>query len=192
MPSQMDFILSYYLDRPNQEVPHQEVVDWATENWKRETGNVFRDPDRAIRKLHQNGKLVKVRKGVYKYDPTAVHEPKLQDFTDEQKQSILKRDEYKCAICGLGKAEGQELHVDHIKPKELGGEATPENGQILCSKHNNLKKYYKQTETGKKMFINLLRRAKTVDDEELVAFCKEILKLYDQHGINGHIKWKDD
>ena len=82
------------------------------------------------------------------------------------------------------------MHVDHIKPKELGGQATIENGQILCAKHNFQKKTFKQTETGKKMFIRLYELAKISGDNEMLQFCKDILELFEKHGINGHIEWK--
>ncbi len=101
----------------------------------------------------------------------------------------MKRDGYKCTICGNGKKEGVELHVDHIKPKELGGKATLANGQTLCAKRNFIKKNLKQTETGKKMFIRLYELAKEKNNIELKKFCCDVLKTYDRHGINGHIIW---
>ena len=186
---QKSLIMEYYSSRPNQDVPHAEAVDWATDEWKKRTGNSFRDPDRAIRKLHQEGTLIKVGKGVYKYDPDAVINNKLEDFTAAQKSQILERDGHKCAICGQGEAEGVELQVDHIRPKERGGKAELENGQALCSVHNFRKKTYTQAETGKRMFINLLRVAKKSNDQTLIDFCNDVIKVYDQHDINGHIKW---
>ena len=114
----------------------------------------------------------------------------LEDFTAEQKQEILKRDGYKCVICGLGRENGVELQVDHIKPKEFGGKATIENGQTLCAMHNFQKKTYNQTTTGKKMFIRLYELAKKENDERLLNFCKDILDVFEKHGINGHIEWK--
>lgn len=93
-------------------------------------------------------------------------------------------------ICGAGEKEGVELHVDHIKPKDLGGKATLENGQTLCAKHNFLKKNFNQTETGKKMFLRLLESAQEAQELELVAFLEEILSVYEKHGINGHVVWK--
>jgi hypothetical protein len=56
-----------------------------------------------------------------------------------------------------------------------------------------MKKIASQTETGKKMFIRLLNAAKEGDDEnreQLVAFCEDILAVFEKHGINGHIEWK--
>lgn len=50
------------------------------------------------------------------------------------------------------------LHVDHIKPKDQGGEATIENGQTLCSIHNFQKKNYNQTETGKKCLLDFTKK----------------------------------
>ena len=189
--SQVDLILEYFKANPNRDITHPEVVDWATQRWKELTGAVFRDPDRAIRTLHQKGYLQKIAKGVYRYDPEAVAlRDDLEDFSPELKKQILERDGYKCVICGAGINEGAELHVDHIKPKDLGGKATLENGQTLCSRHNFLKKNLKQTETGKKMFIRMLDAAREAGETELIAFLEEVLEVYEKHNINSHIVWK--
>jgi hypothetical protein len=93
-------------------------------------------------------------------------------------------------VCGLGREHGLEIHVDHIKPKDLGGKAEISNGQTLCAIHNFRKKNYGQTETGKKMFIRLYEASKSIGDEKTMAFCQEVLEVYDQCNINGHIKWE--
>ena len=188
--SQLDLLMEYFKKNPNRNIPHPEIVDWATSEWTKRTGKIYRDPDRGIRSLHQKGYLIKIRKGIYHYNPNAVKKRQLEDFTPSQKATILKRDQYKCVICGRGKKEGVELHVDHIKPKDLGGKATITNGQTLCSKHNFIKKNLKQTETGKKMFIRLYELAKKEKNNELKKFCSNILETYEQYDINGHIVWK--
>ena len=189
--SQLDLIMEYFTKHPNRDISHPEVVDWLTKEYKKRTGKVFRDPDRGIRSLHQKGYLIKVRKGVYRYDPdNVVLRDDLEDFTPSLKKEILERDGYKCVICGLGLKEGVELHVDHIKPKELGGKATFENGQTLCAKHNFLKKNLKQTETGKKMFIQMLETAKKEGETGLIKFIEDVLEVYEKHNMNGHIRWK--
>jgi hypothetical protein len=154
------------------------------------TGEVFRDPDRSIRKLAQEGFLIKIGKGVYKYDPNHVANRVLEDFTPAQKKAIFERDGYRCVICGRGIKDGVELHADHIKAKGFGGEATIENGQTLFSQHNFMKKNFKQTETGKKMFIRLYELAKAQSDTDLQKFCTEILNVFEKNNINGHIEWK--
>jgi len=183
-------ILEYFRNNPNRDISHPEIVDWLTKEYKKRTRKVFRDPDRQIRKLHQEGILIKVNKGIYRYEPAEVKHKELEDFTEEQKKEILKRDGYKCVICGKGVKDGVELQVDHIKPKDLGGKATIENGQTLCSQHNFIKKNLKQTETGKKMFIRLYVLAKKENDKMLVDFCIEVLKTYEKFNINGHIEWE--
>jgi len=188
--SQLDLLMEYFKKNPNRDIPHPEIVDWATNEWTKRTGKVYRDPDRGIRSLHQRGYLIKVKKGVYHYNPDAVDKRNLEDFSASQKVKILKRDKYKCVICGRGKKEGFELHVDHIKPKDFGGRATISNGQTLCSKHNLIKKNLKQTETGKKMFIRLYELAKRENNTELKKFCTDILEIYEHYDINGHIIWK--
>ena len=72
----------------------------------------------------------------------------------------------------------------------MGGKATIENGQTLCAEHNFKKKNYKQTETGKKMFIRLYELAKIQDDQELIKFCTEVLEVFEKNNVNGHIIWE--
>jgi 5-methylcytosine-specific restriction endonuclease McrA len=186
--SQIQLVQQFYQENPNRDIEHPEVVDWATAIY-RKRGEVFRDPDRAIRKLGQMGFLVKIKKGIYRYDPEKVYQRELQEFTPAQKEVIFNRDGYKCVMCGRGRAEGMELHADHIKAKDFGGEAVIENGQTLCSQHNFIKKNFKQTETGKKMFIRLYELAKKEKNDTLLNFCTDILKDFEKHNINGHIVW---
>jgi 5-methylcytosine-specific restriction endonuclease McrA len=182
-----DFVIEYFKSHPLQDTEHGPVVDWVEKKYLALYQQKPRDTWRTIRKLHQEGFLVKVKKGIYKYDPDLETNRNLEDFTPEQKQAIFERDDYKCVVCGKSKREGAELHVDHIKPKDLGGKATIENGQTLCGQHNYLKKNFKQTETGKKMFIRLYELAKSQQDETLQKFCAEILEVFEKNNINGHI-----
>src|SRR3989344_2297355 len=188
--NQSNLIMGYFKKNPKREIKHPEIVDWVVSEYTKRTGKIFRDPDRSIRKLSQQGYLIKINKGVYKYDPDFVNNRKLDDFTPAQKEQIFKRDNYRCVICGRGRADGVEIQADHIKPKELGGEAEIENGQTLCAQHNFQKKYYKQTETGKRMFIRLYELAKNNNDKELMKFCEDILQVYEKNNVSGHIVWK--
>jgi 5-methylcytosine-specific restriction endonuclease McrA len=186
-----ELVQEYFQQHPNTDLPHGPVVDWVTEQWRLQ-GNETppRDPWRMIRRLHQEGWLIKVRKGVYRHDPEAAGKVELDDFTPEQKQAILERDQYRCVICGKGLADGVELHVDHIRPRHLGGRSDIENGQTLCAQCNFRKKVYKQTETGKRMFIRLLQLAEKEGDQKMVEFCREVLSVYERHGVNDHIRWE--
>ena len=188
--TQMDLIMEYFEKNPKREIKQQEIVDWVVSEYKKRTGEVFRDPDRGIRKLSQEGQLIKISKGIYKYDPDFVQNKELENFTAAQKEAIFKRDNYRCVICGQGRVDGVEIQADHIRPKDFGGEATMENGQTLCAQHNFQKKNYKQTETGKKMFIRLYELAKSLKDERLKKFCADVLEVYEKNNINGHIVWK--
>jgi len=187
-----DLIIEYFKEHPSEDLSHGPVVDWVEEENKKIYGRKPRDTWRAIRKLHQEGVLIKVKKGVYKYDPNYVSKKELDDFTPELKRLILERDGYKCIICGRTEKEGYELHVDHILPKDKGGKATLENGQTLCSICNFRKKNYNQTESGKRMFIRLWETAKRLGDDKTQKFCEEILITYEKYNVNGHIEWKKD
>lgn len=188
--SQAELIMEYFIHNPKRDIKHPEIVDWATVEWKNRTGTVFRDPDRAIRKLSQEGRLIKVGKGVYRYDPDMVINRDLEDFTPVQKDIIMKRDNYRCLICGRGKQDGVELQVDHIKPKDLGGTNDIDNGETLCAQHNFQKKNYGQTEAGKRYFIRLYEIAKKNSDNDMLRFCSKVLELYEKEGIDNQILWQ--
>ncbi|MCL1948047.1 MAG: HNH endonuclease [Chitinivibrionia bacterium] len=188
--SQMDLVKEFFIKNPNRDIKDPEVVDWIVAEWKKRTGEVFRDPDRTIRSLSQRGFLIKVAKGIYKYDSDFVKNRKLEDFTQAQKEEILKRDNYRCVLCGRRREDGIELQVDHIKAKDFDGKAIIENGQTLCAQCNFRKKNYKQTESGKKMFIRLYELAKHIGDEKTQSFCSQILEVFEKNDVNGHIEWK--
>lgn len=190
MTTQRKITRDFYLANPNRDIPHEEAVDAIEVAYKQATGKKFRDPDRAIRLLHAEGLLQKISKGVYRYDPKLATGKRQENFTSAQKAEIMRRGAYRCAICGLGKRDGVELHIDHRQPKALGGEATIANGQILCAKHNFQKKNYTQTESAKRYFIGLHERAEELKDNETMAFVKAILEVYDEYDVNGHIEWK--
>jgi predicted restriction endonuclease len=186
--SQKDILIEFYTKKPNIDIPHSEIVPQVMKEYKKNTGKVFADPDRGIRKLYQDGFLLQVSKGVYRYDPGHIKNRKLEDFDLKTKKEIFKKDGYKCVICSRGEKEGMEIHADHIKPKDRGGKATLENGQTLCSQHNFLKKNLGQTTLGKRYFIRLLKSSNETGDKNLISFCKEILKLFDKYNIDIEIK----
>lgn len=183
--------LEYFKNHPNQELSHDPVVDWVMERYRQEHGRTPRDPWRAIRKLSENGTLIKVSDGVYKYDPDLVHEIAQQDFSQKTRNQTLKRDGYKCVACGRGREDGVTLTVDHIVPKDKGGPNTLENAQTLCSQHNLMKKNYSQTEAGKRYFIRMYETAVANQDEKMLAFCRAIFDIYDEHKVDLHIARPD-
>ncbi len=186
-----ELVLEYFKNHPNEELPHGPVVDWVTEQYQQEHGNPPRDPWRSIRQLHQDGKLIQIKKGVYKYDPDYDHEVELHEFPPDVKKAILERDGYKCVVCGRGEEDGVTLAVDHKKPKDKGGTNTIDNGQTLCYQHNLLKKNYSQTEAGKRYFIRMYETAVAEQDEKIIAFCQSVFDVYDEHDVDRHIDRPD-
>lgn len=79
---------------------------------------------KSLQNLSERGILLKVAKGIYRYDPELVANNELEEFTSAQKEAIMKRDNYSCVVCGRSIKDGVELQVDHIKPKAQGGKAT--------------------------------------------------------------------
>jgi hypothetical protein len=182
-----DLIMEYFKKHPKRDLQHGPVVDWVEEQYLKLYGKKPRDTWRQIRKFHQEGKLIKVKKGVYRYDPDFVKNVELFDFPPDVKEEIYKRDNYRCVVCGLGRKDGVEICADHRLPKDKGGTNTVDNGQTLCMKHNLIKYRYSQTEAGKRYFIKMYEQAIANNDERMINFCKCIFECYDRHKINSHI-----
>lgn len=183
-----DLIMEYFRKHPQKELEHGPVVDWVEEKYLKLYRKKPRDTWRGIRRLYQEGILIKVRKGVYKYDPDFIQNKDVYEFPLKVKEEIFKRDGYRCIICGRGREHGVELHADHKIPLDKGGTNTIDNGQTLCSEHNFLKKNYSQTEFGKRFLIRLYKDAVEKNDKKMIDFCKEVFDVYNKYEINSHIK----
>ncbi len=57
-------------------------------------------------------------------------------MTDKLRYTILKRDGFRCQICGRTQEDGIKLHVDHIIPVSKGGQTIPNNLRTLCNTCN--------------------------------------------------------
>lgn len=61
-------------------------------------------------------------------------------MTDKLRYTILKRDGFRCVLCGRGRDDGAQLEVDHIFPVSKGGETVPKNLRTLCKECNRGKR----------------------------------------------------
>ena len=71
------------------------------------------------------------------------HEGKKKAFSKERRRmtndlryQILKRDSFRCQVCGRTQADGTILHIDHILPVSKGGKTIPSNLRVLCAACN--------------------------------------------------------
>lgn len=63
-----------------------------------------------------------------------------QKMTLSLRYDILKRDQFRCQICGRTAAEGVALEIDHVVPISKGGKTVPSNLQTLCRECNRGKR----------------------------------------------------
>jgi hypothetical protein len=57
-------------------------------------------------------------------------------MTPGLRMDILRRDMFRCKMCGAAASDGATLHVDHINPVSKGGKTTAANLQALCQSCN--------------------------------------------------------
>ncbi len=115
-----DLIMEYFQKHPKKELQYGPVVDWVEKQYLKLYGKKPRDIWRGIRRLHQEGFLIKAKKGVYKYDRNLIWRKELYEFPQDTKEAIFKRDGYRCVVCGRGRNEGIEIHADHKIPIDKG------------------------------------------------------------------------
>ena len=73
-----------------------------------------------------------VKKSIYM--TSAEYERSL--MTDSLRYDIMKRDGFRCVICGASASDGVQLHIDHILPVSKGGRTERSNLRTLCSRCN--------------------------------------------------------
>lgn len=57
-------------------------------------------------------------------------------ISDSLRYDIMKRDGFKCVLCGMSAKDGAILHVDHIIPVSKGGKSEKDNLRTLCERCN--------------------------------------------------------
>lgn len=57
-------------------------------------------------------------------------------LTDSMRYDVMRRDGFKCVLCGATAADGAKLHVDHIYPVSRGGRTVMSNLRTLCERCN--------------------------------------------------------
>lgn len=103
---------------------------------------------------------------------------------------ILRRDNFRCTYCGATPAE-EEMHIDHVIPRALGGQDTPENLTTSCEPCNSGKTSIAPTEemvaaVDEAIAIEQAARARLTDAvieyaEGLDSFEDEVQSLWEFH-----------
>ena len=57
-------------------------------------------------------------------------------MTPGLRYEVLKRDHFRCRLCGRTADDGVKLHVDHIRPVSKGGKTELDNLRTLCDECN--------------------------------------------------------
>ena len=57
-------------------------------------------------------------------------------MTDSLRYDVMRRDGFRCQLCGVTAKDGYKLHVDHIIPVSKGGKTEMQNLRTLCERCN--------------------------------------------------------
>lgn len=176
-PSIESVAREFFEANPNRDIRQDEAV--AAILKKRPDAQ---DPWRVVRKLYQEGWLIKVDKGVYKRVPGWKGPADDDPFPPAVREAIYARDGYRCVVCGNGRHNGYAICADHIRPRHLGGASVIENGQTLCSEHNLLKKTYGAYDFYARLVLRLEQEARKTGDARHLAMLQSILDVLKAYG----------
>lgn len=76
------------------------------------------------------------REEVQREKRRAMMERERRLMTASMRYEVLRRDNFRCKLCGATAKDGVKLHVDHIKPVSRGGKTEMSNLRTLCERCN--------------------------------------------------------
>lgn len=165
--SQSDFVLSYFVEHPNEDLTTASVVDWATDEWFRVNSSRFKDPDRAIRRLAELGLIQQLSKGLYRYVPD--HIVPVEDRPKSKRQTSDSAVKNRvCAACGRGSATDAAVEAVRIS------EETPAT-MLLCRIHADLYRRVGALDLCANLFAALAVEANGRGDDDLASFCNRMI-----------------
>lgn len=95
------------------------------------------------RNSYHNQRVFSYSEWIYEYDIVCEKRKKKNTkeyqrkiMTDSLRYDIMKRDGFKCVLCGRKAEDGVKLHVDHIIPVSKGGKTIENNLRTLCDSCN--------------------------------------------------------
>ena len=83
-------------------------------------------------------KKKKINDGLRNLPKNFVTENELEENikTEKLRYQVMRRDGFRCQLCGATQADGVKLHVDHIIPVSKGGTSDIGNLRTLCDRCN--------------------------------------------------------
>ena len=108
-----------------------------------QVGKILHDAERRKSEDESRQKTLQFLAEKHKYSKdynTAYKQHQRSLMTRKMRYEILKRDHFRCTICGASASEGAKLEVDHIKPISKGGKTEPNNLRTLCQSCNRGKR----------------------------------------------------
>lgn len=106
----------------------------------------------SISTIHQSFKIPEVVK-LNKYDKIP------REMVIFSRHNIFRRDDNRCQYCGI-RPGSEELTIDHVTPKALGGRTTWENCVLACVECNSIKGSFLLEQVKNKKFPNGMKLLK--------------------------------
>ena len=189
--TKQSYILDFFKQHSNQTFKLQDISQAVQEEYSKDypDSNIY--SNRSIRDLAKRGYIEELGGYINKpqrgeYQLIKGKKPKIprSPFSQKTKEKILKRDNYKCQMCGIPDSKGNPIAVDHLLAEDNGGEGIVENGITLCTQCNNTKSNLDVTSFGKKVFKQYLKISKDKNDQPTIDFLEELLDVFNRNDRN--------
>ena len=193
--SQEDFVRDWFRAHSDRDIPHLESKPLIEQAWLEQTGSRIEDVDRAIRRLAESGELIKVRKGVYRHDSTAVQSRSGGTFTEFTSQAALERDSFCCTICLEPADHKRDVHVVAVTPFELGGAPLLSNARTVCSFHKLalelLDKRGNISSVRVRKTLDRILKTQNASSGNGLVLAEELLRSFERHTGSSELNWRE-
>ena len=185
----LEFVLEWFGSHELKKFTNRQLEMELRRDYKKATGNVFGDPTRTARKLHELGRLQRSPKGklqYFWYDSKLDNVADVEVFTEEEKIIILEKYDYQCAICNKGVADGVKVTVGYAVSVKRGGKLDIANGRVLCPRHKFILETAQDSEVSAANFRKLRKDFPQIGKTSArgMKFWEEFLDLMIRHGID--------
>ena len=189
--SKKQYLFDFFKNNPNKVYKLKEIDALVRQEYEEATGSseiyVNRTPRDLVKRGYIDelgGYIERPSKGKYIFKKGRKKKVPKSPFPQSVKNKIKKKDQYKCAWCGIPETSKEILAVDHIVPEDKGGKGEFDNGITLCNSCNNTKKNLGVSSFGSKVFKKYLAISKKQKDQRAIEFLEELLEIFKKHNLN--------
>ena len=184
----LEFVMKWFHNHELEKFTNRQLEAELRRDYKKVTGEIFGDPTRTARKLHELGRVQRSQKGplqYFWYDSKLDSNGEIEVFTDAEITEILEKYKYQCAVCNRGATDGVKVTVGYAVSVKRGGKLDVENGRVLCPRHRFILETAQDSEVSASNFRKIRNEFPQIGKTSAkgMKFWEDFVDLLERYGI---------